>query len=413
MSRDKTIRAELNAWLDANWDPERPLAEWRCLLVDARWGAVAWPEAHYGRAYDDRQTAVVQAVFAERNIIGAAQSGPRLLISETLLRHGSEAQKQTFLRPLLTGQHAWCQLFSEPGSGSDLAGATTKAVRDGDKWIVNGQKLWTTSAHHADFGFILARTNWDVPKHQGLSFFLMDMRQPGVDVRPLKQMNGYASFNEVFITDAEIPHANLVLAEGEGWTVASTTLAFERAAFSQPRGGPADGAARPQTTARGRIYDEHAREQAVELEPYVWYPQRTGRVDLVVPRAIETGKINDPLVRQEIAKLLSMRKAAQYAAGMAREAGDSRFGAFAKLSTSMIARQAAKVHAMVSGADILGADEAGGPSELVAEILLSVPAISIAGGTDEIQRNIIAERILELPKEPRSDTGPFRDIPRN
>ncbi len=143
--------------------------------------------------------------FVAIGAVGAAATGPRILASVTLLEHGSDAIKQRFLRRILTGEDGWCQLFSEPGSGSDLAGATTRADFDGKQWVVNGQKVWNTSAHHADYGLLVARTDWDAPKHQGLTYFVLDMRQPGVQVLPLKQMNGHASFNQVFFTDATIP----------------------------------------------------------------------------------------------------------------------------------------------------------------------------------------------------------------
>jgi len=409
------VRDELNTWLDLNWNPNRSLNEWREILVEAKWAAVSWPRDLYGRDYDEHLSSAVQSVFAERNIVGAARAGPGFLIAETLLKHGSEDQKRRFLRPVLTGEHVWCQLFSEPGSGSDLAGATTRAeFRDGN-WILNGQKVWTTSAHHADYGFILARTDWDVPKHQGLSYFLMDMHQPGVEVRPLKQMNGHASFNEVFITDAEISAENLVLTEGDGWQVATTTLRIERQGFAQAKAIAAAKRTSQSEQLLGTIHKEYDAEQEIALEPYKWYPQRTGRVDLILSRAIETGKINDPVVRQEMAKLFSMQKAAQFAARMVRESAQSGGSAFApigKLSTSMIARQAAKTHAMISDTEVLVSGAESPLSGVISEVLLSVPAISIAGGTDEIQRNIIAERILGLPKEPRFDTGPFRNVRR-
>ena len=411
MCERETIRQELEAWLDDNWDPNRPLRAWREMLVDANWAAVSWPTEWHGRGYSEQHSELVRTIFEERNIVGAAQSGPRLLIAETLFAHGSDDQKRRFLKPALTGEHTWCQLFSEPGSGSDLAGATTKAVKEGGTWVLNGQKVWTTSAHHADFGFILARTNWDVPKHEGLSYFLMDMRQPGVEVRPLKQMNGHASFNEVFITDAEVPHENLVAEEGNGWRVAMTTLTIERRGFAQI-GAATRG--KNKSALQGSIHEEYQKELETELEPYKWYPQRTGRVDLVLQRAIETGRISDPILRQEIAKLLSLKRSLDTAVRMARAAETT--GAFApigKLAISNIARQAAKVHAAISEDGVIKSGVDGELDGVISEILVSVPAISIAGGTDEIQRNIIAERILNLPKEPRFDTGPFRDVPRN
>ena len=212
--------------------------------------------------------------FANVGAVGVATSGVRLLAAATLLEHGTDLQKKKFLRRILTGEDTWCQLFSEPGSGSDLAGATTRADLNGDYWIINGQKVWTTSAHHADHGLLLARTDWDAPKHEGMSYFVIDIKQPGVDVQPLKQMNGHASFNQVFFTDAKVPAENLVGRVGEGWKVAMTTLAHER------RG--ADGLSAPSKrgTRKGRIYVEERAELETANQPYKWYPQRAGRVDL-------------------------------------------------------------------------------------------------------------------------------------
>ncbi len=408
------IRREVSAWLDANWSPERSLIEWRKLLLTSGWAAPAWPEDCFGRGFDTAQANVVDEVFREKGAVGAAQVGPRRLAAETILVHGTDDQKQRYLPSILIGEHAWCQLFSEPGSGSDLAGASTRAEFVDGRWVINGQKVWNTSAHHADFGILVARSNWDLPKHQGLSYFLIDMRQPGVEVRPLKQMNGHASFNEVFMTDAIVSADDLMGGEGNGWAVATTTLSIERQGFARGRSPKAPKAARD-----GRIYEEYARELETANEPYTWYPQREGRVDLIMPRARETGTIADPSVRQEIAKLLCMSTGAQLAAATAaaqRKAGSNEIipaGSIGKLGASVIARQAAHVHTMISGSDALLSGEASPEQGVIAETLVSVPAISIAGGTDEIQRNIISERVLGLPKEPRMDTGPFRDIKRN
>ena len=261
-------------------------------------------------------------------------------------------QKKKFLRRILTGEDAWCQLFSEPGSGSDLAGATTRADLDGDHWIVNGQKVWTTSAHHADHGLLLARTDWDAPKHEGLSYFVIDIKQPGVDVQPLKQMNGHASFNQVFFTDATIPAENLVGGVGDGWKVAMTTLAHER------RG--ADGLSSPsrRKARTGRIHAEERAELEIANQPYTWYPQRAGRVDLVIERAKETGANKDPVVRQEIAKLMIMAKSAEWTARRARAAQQQGRpqgpeGSLGKLAASNVARAAARVHTMITGAEAM------------------------------------------------------------
>ena len=408
------IRRQVSAWLDANWSPERPLVEWRNILLDGGWAAPHWPEEYFGRGFTIEQADVVTAVFNEKGAIPAARVGPRGLASETILACGSDDQKQRYLRPILTGEHTWCQLFSEPGSGSDLAGASTRAEKQGDHWVINGQKVWNTSAHHADFGILLARSDWDLPKHQGLSYFLLDMRQEGVEVRPLKQMNGHQSFNEVFMTNAIVPAEDLVGGEGNGWSVATTTLSFERRGFGRRFTGA--GLQGPQT---GPIYEEYTEELRLANEPYTWYPQREGRVDLAVPRARETGAIGDPAVRQELARLLCLQKGAMLASQSAeakRKAGTTQIipeGSILKLAASVIARQASHVHTMISGSDAMRSGPESAREGVIAEILVSVPAISIAGGTDEIQRNIISERVLGMPRGFRADKGPFRDIKRN
>jgi alkylation response protein AidB-like acyl-CoA dehydrogenase len=287
-------------------------------------------------------------------------------------------------------------------------------VRDGDRWIVNGQKVWNTSAHHADYGILVARTNWDVPKHRGLSYFALPMRQPGVEVRPLRQMNFHASFNEVFMTDAEIPADHLVGEEGNGWAVALTTLAFERrfgVLMQRPRPSP----------ARGRAVEEAEAEAAEHIKTYSWYPQRAGRADLAVPHAQRAGRAGDPVVRQELARLHCLQRVSAWTAERAKAARalgrpPGAEGSIGKLALSNLARQAARVHAVAAGAHgLLAGSEATAPFDgLIAEVLISVPAQSIAGGTDEIQRNILGEKILGLPREPALDKDrPFRDVPRN
>jgi len=408
------IREVVSDWLDANWSTDRSLKEWRNILLEGGWAAPNWPEDCFGRGYNAEQSAVVSEVFAQKGAVGAAQVGPRRLAAETILVHGSDDQKKRYLPPILTGEHAWCQLFSEPGSGSDLAGASTKAELLDGQWIINGQKVWNTSAHHADFGILVARTDWDLPKHQGLSYFLINMRQPGVEARPLKQMNGHASFNEVFMTDAIVPAEDLMGVEGNGWAIATTTLSIERQGFARGRTPTVS-----RTAKEGSIYQEFAAELEVANEPYTWYPQREGRADLVLPRARETGAIKDPTVRQEIARLICLSSGARLAAASAaaqRKSGSNEVipaGSIGKLGASIIARQAADVHTMISGSDAMLSGPESAAEGMIAETLISVPAISIAGGTDEIQRNIISERVLGMPKEQRSDTGPFRDIKRN
>jgi len=407
------VRKELRAWLEANWHPDRGLVEWRNMLADSGWGMPGWPTDWYGRDLPAALLPVVDEEFQRLGAVGVARAGIRMLAAATLLEHGSDMHREKFLRRILTGEDTWCQLFSEPGSGSDLAGATTRAELKGNRWVVNGQKVWTTSAHHAQWGLLLARTDLDVPKHKGLTYFVLDMTQPGVEAQPLKQMNGHASFNQVFITDAEIAPEFMVGDLGEGWAVATTTLMHER------RGADALRSWAQGTGGEGRIYDEERAEIATTMAPYKWYPQRAGRVDLVLEQAAASGRFADPALRQEIARLLILSKAAEWTALRARAAHEQGRpqgpeGSLGKLASSHVARAAARVHTMIAGADAMltGAD---GPLDgLIAEILLSVPATSIAGGTDEIQRNIISERVLRMPKEPRIDTDrPFREVPKN
>jgi len=411
---EESVRAEARAWLEANWSPDLGLVDWRGKLVDAGWGAPNWPKAWHGRELPPVLASVVDQEIRRIGAVGVARTGIRSLAAATLLEHGTDAQKRKFLRRSLTGEDAWCQLFSEPGSGSDLAGATTRADFVDGRWVVNGQKVWTTSAHHADWGLLLARTDWDAPKHRGLSFFVIDMHQPGVEVRPLRQMNGHASFNQVFFTDAEIPAEHLVGEVGGGWAVATTTLMHERRGADGAGGGQPRGSDR-----RGRTYDEERAETATVMEPYKWYPQRAGRVDLVIERAKASGKIADPVVRQEIAKLLILAKSAEWTARRARAAQaqgrpQGPEGSLGKLAASHVARAAARVHTLICGTDAMLSGDDGPLGGVIAEILVSVPAVSIAGGADEIQRNIIAERVLRMPREPgAAEDRPFRDVPRN
>eukprot|EP01034_Spumella_vulgaris_P042406 gene42406-52587_t len=306
--REDSVRADVRAWLEANWSPELGLVEWRNKLADSGWGVPTWPKEWYGRDLPQAFQAVVDEEFARIGAIGVAKAGIRTLAAATILAHGTDLHKEKFLRRILTGEDTWCQLFSEPGSGSDVAGAVTRAEMSGNKWSVNGQKVWPTSAHHAHWGLLLARTDWDQTKHKGLSYFIIDMHQPGVNVQPLKQMNGHASFNQVFMTDAVVEPEFLVANVGDGWAVTTTTLMHER------RGADGLRTWAMGSDRKGRAYDEERAEIATTMEPYKWYPQRAGRVDLILSRAKETGHLDDPVVRQEIAKLLTMSKAAEWTA---------------------------------------------------------------------------------------------------
>ena len=261
-----TVQAEVRAWLETNWDPELTLAEWWERLTDSGWSAPTWPKEWYGRGLTSD---LAKIVTAERERIGAP-GGPGglgvMLAGPTIITHGSDEQKRRYLRPMLTGQEAWCQLFSEPGAGSDLAALQCKAERDGDEWVVAGQKVWSSGAHFADLGMLLARTDPDVPKHAGITYFVISMDQPGIEIRPIKEMTGRALFNEVFLDGARVQPGSEIGGLNNGWGVALTTLANERSGLgggSDAAGGlPARGFGSHRDGRGVRRPGEQARPQA-------------------------------------------------------------------------------------------------------------------------------------------------------
>jgi alkylation response protein AidB-like acyl-CoA dehydrogenase len=395
------VRDDVAAWLAAHWDPELPLGEWRSTLADSGWGCPTWPLEWFGRGLSDSDANVVRNEFARVGAVGTAGGSAMSLAAPTIVQHGSDDVKARLLRPAITGEHTWCQLFSEPGSGSDLAGLTCRADRDGDEWVITGQKVWNTGAVKADYGMLLARTDWDSPKHRGITWFALPMKQDGVEVRPLQQMNRYASFNEVFLTEARVPHANVVGDVGGGWAVATTTLMFERTMIAARLAFVPD-------DLSGRCARQAAEEAAAYAQTYVWYPQRAGRADLVL-----ASHSDDPLVRQQIVDVVTRERTMRLNADRARAARAAGRppgpeGSLAKLAASELARSCATTHTSLRGAHAMLA------GDVVHEIIVSVPAVSIAGGTDEIQHNILGERVLGLPKEPSVDADvPFRTVRRN
>jgi alkylation response protein AidB-like acyl-CoA dehydrogenase len=406
------VLGEVRAFVAEQWDPDLPLVAWRKRLVASGWAVPAWPVRWHGRGLPAWTEDLVAHELLALGAVGLPIGGGMGLAAPTIMEHGPDAVRERFLLPILTGEETWCQLFSEPGAGSDLAGLSMRAELDGDEWVVNGQKVWNTSAHHADFGILVARTDFDAPKHRGITYFCVPMHQPGVTVRPLRQMNDYSSFNEVFFTDARIPKEYVVGAVGDGWNVALTTLAYERrfgAAMSRPSYAPTP----------GRALDEARVEAEDHFATYRWYPQRAGRADLLVPRAKETGTATDPVVRQQVAATVAMQRVSRLTAERARVARalgrpPGAEGSIGKLATSDVARASALAHTAITGAEgmLAGADAPAGG--LIHEILVSVPGQSIAGGTDEIQHNIIGERVLGLPREPAVDRDlPFRETRRS
>jgi len=411
-ARLPALKEELRRWVEEHWDAELSLLEWRKRLAEAGWAAPDWPRKWGGRDLPGEFAAALAQELTELGVPGPAEGVGSHLAAPTLLAHASDELKLELLRPTITGELLWCQLFSEPGAGSDLAGLTTRAERDGDEWVIEGQKVWNTGAAQAHVGLLLARNDWEAPKHQGITYFVLPMRQPGVTVRPLRQMNGHASFNEVFLDSVRVPTLNVIGEVGRGWSVALTTLAHERRLATTPR------VSRPRD-AKGRAWQEAIEERTAASEPYKWYPQRAGRADLLVGHATSTARGDDPLVRQEIARVLGLAWSAKWTAERAAAARASgrppgAEGSLGKLATSNIARAASGAHSLIAGTKgtLNGPDS---PLEgTIAEIFVSVPAQSIAGGTDEVQHNILAERIVGLPKEPSPERDlPFRQLPRN
>jgi alkylation response protein AidB-like acyl-CoA dehydrogenase len=388
---NEELRAEVRAWLAANWKPEyreapaggdmAPRASpWLAKVVEAGWAAPSWPAAHHGRGLSDAQSRLIANEFRAFGAPGSGQDRHNLW-ANTLLAKGSEALKSKLIGPLLKNEVGMCLLYSEPGAGSDLAGVRTRAEKKGDHYVVNGQKVWTSGAKTADYGMLIARTDWDVPKHKGISFFFLPMKQPGVEVRPLHQITNERHFNEVFFTDAICPEENRLGAEGEGWAVLMMALAYERSLMGDQARGPRSGVA-----------ESKGEEPLIAL-------------------AREAGRLGDPALRQDIARAIAYKKL--NALNNLRAKADLEQGnsasimSLGKLAMSRILHEEARVRTAILGAGSL----LEGPDHPRAEdanfLTLNAYFTSIGGGTDQIQRNIIAERVLGLPKEIEVD----RDIP--
>ena len=393
---EAAFRAEARAWLDDHAtvrhegssmggylgqgeDHVERCKRWQHTLYDGGWAGLTWPKEYGGRG----ATAIEAAIFNQEQARYEVEAGVFMvatgMVGPTLIAHGTDAQKERFLDPILRGEEIWCQLFSEPGAGSDLANLSTKAVLDGDEFVVNGQKVWTSGAQHSDWGILLVRTDPDQPKHRGITYLLVDMRTPGIDVRPLHQINGSAHFNEVFLSDVRVPVANLLGEIDKGWGPILTTLANERTAIG---GG-------------GGVNFGH-----------------------LAALARDCGRADDPLVRQELMASYTRFQILRYvgyrvqtALSQGRPPGAE--SSIMKLAYSQhLARNADLVLALEGAGGMLSAGDAV-QDGVWQEYFLMQWASRIGGGTDQIQRNVLGERVLGLPPEPRLDkTVPFRDLPK-
>jgi alkylation response protein AidB-like acyl-CoA dehydrogenase len=403
---DEQLRDQVVTWLRDNLPPlwveaidedddaklraARGLVEynaWCAKLGEAGWATPTWPKEYGGGGLEPAQAKVVNEELAHYkvnrsfNIIGIGMGGP------TIMQWGSEELKHRYLPPMAQHREIWCQLFSEPGAGSDVAGLATRAVRDGDEWIVNGQKVWTTLAHMASFGLLVARTDPDQPKHKGLSYFIVDMHAPGVEVRPLKQITGDAEFNEVFFTDVRIPDSHRLGPEGEGWAVATTTLMNERVALSGA------GSAGAENIGGGPI------------DELIADAKRTGVWDDLVIR----DRLVQAAIEGRVIRYTNYRAAAQRKVG--KPAGPE--GSITKLFSAEYNQRLQSLAMDVLGARAMAwsDDETIGAS---VRGFLRSRANTIEGGTSEIMRNILGERVLGLPKEPAVDRDiPWKDVKRS
>jgi alkylation response protein AidB-like acyl-CoA dehydrogenase len=413
-------REEALSWLTANWDPALSVRDWWARLADSGWGFPAWPAEWFGRGLSADAAADVRSAYAAAGVLPPPTGLGQLLGGPMLLVHGSQEQKARFLPALARGEEMWCQFFSEPGSGSDLASAQTRAVPDStgqrEGWTVNGQKVWTSGAQWSDRGMLLARTDREVPKHHGLSFFIIDLNQPGIQVRPLHQMNGDHGFNEVFFTDAQVGGDRLVGEAGGGWSVAVTVLMFERLMGAVPSVTPGGKAGNLDGPA-GAAAERAARAQATG---------RAGISELVIAAAAALTQTGDPVLRQRLAELRGRELLNAYLARSGQGARDqgaggsgggrparrpSAQGSLVKLARSQLARAGRDTGMAVLGAQGMLASPSVPGGEQIEHRALSAAGTSIAGGTDEIQRGIVGERVLGLPKEPRTDRDvPFKDL---
>ena len=408
------LRAEVSSWVTANWDPDLTVGEWWTMLRDAHWSVPAWPSEWFGRDLSRGEAVVVAEEIAKAGAIGPPGGLGLLLAGPTIIAQGTDEQKQRYIPSIVDGSEAWCQLFSEPEAGSDLASIRTSALRDGDEWIINGQKVWTSAGHIADLGMLMARTDPTVPKHAGISYFALPMHQDGIDIRPLKEMTGRALFNEVFISDARVAHDALIGGEGKGWAVANTTLMFERSGLGA--GGTGATSSAVPGTVHGHL-DKRVGDFVRGDTSGSGAAMAGGGASAILKLATSSGAaMSDPVLLDDIMKLHTLVELAKMTNKRAKAAKaiGLEIPGLANLSKLMMSDM---MRAIVDlGPRILGpAGQLAGASAphdgAVTEMVLFAPGPSIYGGTDQIQRNIIGERVLGLPSEPRNDkTLPFNEL---
>ncbi len=399
---------EVRSWLEDNWDPDRSVDDWWRVVAQAGWTAPHFGVEQGGRGLPRRSPTTVRAAFAAAGALCPPAGLGLLMAAPTILSHGTPDQIDRLVPPILDGRVAWCQLFSEPGAGSDLAGLTTRAERDGDRWVIQGQKVWSSQARESDYGMLLARTDLSVPKHAGISWFAFPLDQPGVTIRPLREMTGDAVFNEVFLDGAVCAHADLVGGEGNGWTVTQTTLHFERTGIGA--GGAHAGF--PAPGPKGGMLGRRAGDAALDEIP--------GRnlalsVDDVLELVRSSPRGRDPLVRQKVARLVAYAETGQWNAlrGKAEAArgGGQSVANIGKLAQTRIMKLAAEIAVDILEADAMLSAPDGSQGGRFTHAFVFAPASSIYGGTDEIQRNVVAERTLGLPREVRADKdAPFGEV---
>jgi acyl-CoA dehydrogenase len=358
---------------------------WQATKFDAGWAVLTWPKEYGGQGLGRLENVIFNQEEGRFKTPPAIYGIGHGMLGPTLMTHGTKEQKERYIKEMARGQVVWCQLFSEPAAGSDLAGLRSSAVRDGDGWVLNGQKIWSTGAQYCDWGMIVVRTDPNVPKHDGLTYFIVDMKAKGVEVRPIKQINGGSGFNEVFFTDVRVSDSQRLGGIGEGWKVSITTLMNERVSIGAGTSG-----------SRIRDIFRLARDC-----------KRNGKP------AIEDGA-----VRQKLADAFITSKGLQYTSyrilsALSRGATPGPEGSISKAVGAPFGQQLSAFALELQGAMGGLVDPAVTPQEaLWQESYLGAPGLRIAGGTDEVLRNIIAERVLGLPSEMRMDKGmPFRDVP--